>query len=199
MQQSRTMRICAAVIVMGMIMVNVNALAPTRDYDNDGLCIWKCSGHGKCSSASEDALPSCRCEDDWSGKGCQMTTVSVLSPEEKEVSAVPSNSTQSAAEMNVTIIPRDPGMKGVSHEMHTVKLIRSIRKRIKHLQALPEIASTSGELEELQLALDTVGGTQVIWNQELVDHVVAQNVRTALDHATPALDPTEGDFRLFKK
>ena len=83
-------------------------------------------------------------------------------------------------------------------QRNTVQLIRSIRDRIKHLQALPEIASTSGELEELQLALETVGGTRVIWNQELVDHVVAANVKTALEHATPASDPTKGDFDLFE-
>ena len=97
----------------------------------------------------------------------------------------------------MSVLPLDPSIQGPQHELHTVRLIRGIRRRIRHLQSLPEIASMSGELEELQLALNTVGGTKTIWNQELVDHVVAQNVKTALEVATPAVDASKGGFKIF--
>lgn len=90
-------------------------------------------------------------------------------------------------------------MQGSKHEHHTVQLIRGIRRRIRHLQALPDIASKRGELEELMLALDTVGGTKVIWDQDLIDHIVAQNVKMALEHATPAVKVDESTFNLFNE
>lgn len=99
--------------------------------------------------------------------------------------------------IGVTTIPMDPGMRGPEHERNIVKLIRSIRKRIRHLQALPPVASRVGELEELMLALDTVGGTEVVWDQDFVNHVVAQNVKTALNHATPTVKTDPASFKLL--
>ena len=94
--------------------------------------------------------------------------------------------------------------KPVKHELKTIGLIRAIRRRIRHLQALPELAAEreSGELGELQLALQAVGGTEVVWNMDIVKRVVANSVRTALQHAAPepessTSDASPTDFNLF--
>ena len=53
-------------ILVGCLLLSFlggsRGLTPTKDYDNEGLCIWKCSGHGICTSEREGDLPSCHCE-----------------------------------------------------------------------------------------------------------------------------------------
>ena len=135
-------------------------------------------------------------QDEWSGVGCQTTTVSIFP--ESEVANDKDRNMTAEPQIEVSILPNDAGLPSLDHQVKTVKLIRAIRGRIRHLQSLPDQASHLGELEELQLALDTVGGTKGIWDQDLIDHVVAQNVKSALDHATPSVEADPDSFHLLK-
>ena len=135
-------------------------------------------------------------QDGWSGVGCQTTSIS-LYPESEVANDKDRNVTEEP-QIEVSILPSDAGLPSLGHQVKTVKLIRAIRGRIRHLQSLPDQASHLGELEELQLALDTVGGTKGIWDQDVIDHVVAQNVKSALDHATPAVETDPDSFHLLK-
>ena len=49
-------------IVLVVVVVRGTNLKPTNDYDNDGLCVWACSGHGDCYTDEGKNLPSCHCE-----------------------------------------------------------------------------------------------------------------------------------------
>ena len=51
-------------VEVGALSVSVSSvsLSPTNDYDDDGLCVWACSGHGDCYIDDGEKLPSCHCE-----------------------------------------------------------------------------------------------------------------------------------------
>ena len=205
-------------VLLLSVSVSSVSLSPTNDYDDDGLCVWACSGHGDCYIDDGEKLPSCHCEvrifcfrssfssldekttheiqDGWSGVGCQTTSISIYP--ESEVANDKDRNVTEEPQIEVSVLPSDAGLPPLGHQVKTVKLIRAIRGRIRHLQSLPDQASHLGELEELQLALDTVGGTKGIWDQDVIDHVVAQNVKSALDHATPAVETDPDSFHLLK-
>ena len=51
------------VLLLGLLSVSsAVSLSPTNDYDDEGLCVWGCSGHGDCYIDDGEKLPSCHCE-----------------------------------------------------------------------------------------------------------------------------------------
>ena len=49
-------------LVLLLSVSSSESLSPTNDYDDDGLCVWACSGHGDCYIDDGEKLPSCHCE-----------------------------------------------------------------------------------------------------------------------------------------
>lgn len=61
-------------------------------------------------------------------------------------------------------------------------------------QAHTELRGAGSELQELQLALNSVGGTKPFWDQEMVNGVIGENVKVALQRTATRHD----DYKIFQ-